>query len=532
MPLPIPFYLRTSQNAALTHAQLDGNLSILSTKIDNTTCSNIGSGIGIFHNKEVGANDGVINLYSLSGTGGLVIGLSGESIVFDGSGLIDTTFWEEFGVANSSLKDVKGTYNTSGGSKTVIAGGDLHTVHDVKTSFVGGGSFNRIFRSPLSSIIGGKYATISGQTASDSENNILIGVYNASQGVPDITNSNTCYMINTTESKVRKNAISGIIGSSLSRIDVNILEVTTKGQNAILGGEGNNIASASASAIIGGSSNTLQYDLNYSGGSAHNIILGGAGSTIMGQQQSIIMGGKGNNIQFGENDIQGNNGIVGGIENVIRWEDSTVILGGTGNTMSGRVNDAYKAAGNSIIGGFDNAISSASTSVIIGGNNNTLNPLNTILKNSVIIGGNNISGTTDNTVYVPHLNIKDTDSGTAVASLAIQADGTVITGSTIPVGASINVDASADPNVFGYSTVNYTATSLGGTIYLGDSELLPIGFQVKLIRTGSTTSALLGGGGTSVINSAPTRPLPTASFSVVTCTANTNVWYCSTGTVI
>ena len=48
MPLPIPFYLRTSQNTALTHAQLDGNLSILSTKIDNTTCGNIGTGIGIF----------------------------------------------------------------------------------------------------------------------------------------------------------------------------------------------------------------------------------------------------------------------------------------------------------------------------------------------------------------------------------------------------------------------------------------------------------------------------------------------------
>ena len=59
MPLPIPFYLRTSQTAALTHAQLDGNLSILSTKIDNTTCNNIGNGVGIFESKEIGANEHV-----------------------------------------------------------------------------------------------------------------------------------------------------------------------------------------------------------------------------------------------------------------------------------------------------------------------------------------------------------------------------------------------------------------------------------------------------------------------------------------
>ena len=48
MPLPIPFYLRTNVSSALTHAEVDGNFSILSTKIDNTTCGNIGVGIGIF----------------------------------------------------------------------------------------------------------------------------------------------------------------------------------------------------------------------------------------------------------------------------------------------------------------------------------------------------------------------------------------------------------------------------------------------------------------------------------------------------
>ena len=131
-----------------------------------------------------------------------------------------------------------------------------------------------------------------------------------------------------------------------------------------------------------------------------------------------------------------------------------------------------------------------------------------------------------------NLVLGETISGTPVANLSVRADGTIITGSTVPVGTSTNVDASADPNVFGHSIVDYTATSGGGTIYLGDSALLPTGFTVKLIRTGSTTAATLAAGGTSVINSAPTRPLPTAVFSVVTCTAYSSVWYCSTGTVL
>lgn len=87
MPLPIPFYLRNNQNTPLTHTQLDGNLSILSTKIDNTTCSNLGSGIGIFRDKEVGANEGTMNLYSLSGTNGITIGVSGNSLVIGSTGL-------------------------------------------------------------------------------------------------------------------------------------------------------------------------------------------------------------------------------------------------------------------------------------------------------------------------------------------------------------------------------------------------------------------------------------------------------------
>ena len=106
MPLPIPFYLRNNQTSPLSHAQLDGNLSILSAKIDNTTCGNVGTGIGIFKDKEVGNNDGTMNLYSLSGTNGIEVGISGNSIIIDGSAI---------------------TGGTGGGAMSFTVGGDNGT---------------------------------------------------------------------------------------------------------------------------------------------------------------------------------------------------------------------------------------------------------------------------------------------------------------------------------------------------------------------------------------------------------------------
>ena len=85
MPLPSPFYLRNSQNTPLTHSQLDGNLSILSTKIDNTVGGNLGQGVGIYHSKSTGANEGKFNFYTLSGTNGVSIGITGDTIVVEGS---------------------------------------------------------------------------------------------------------------------------------------------------------------------------------------------------------------------------------------------------------------------------------------------------------------------------------------------------------------------------------------------------------------------------------------------------------------
>ena len=77
--------------------------------------------------------------------------------------------------------------------------------------------------------------------------------------------------------------------------------------------------------------------------------------------------------------------------------------------------------------------------------------------NSTIVLGENITGLADNTVYVPYFNIKNFTGTTAIAGLAIDIDGNVITGNTAP------------------SIVAYNGLSISGTsdIILGGNLITP-----------------------------------------------------------
>jgi len=110
MPLPIPFYLRTNVSSALTHAEVDSNFTILSTKIDNTTCGNAGVGIGIFKGKDVNTNSGTMELYSLSGANGVSVTKSGDTIIIDGGGGIIDSDW---------ITDGNNIYNGNSGSVSI-----------------------------------------------------------------------------------------------------------------------------------------------------------------------------------------------------------------------------------------------------------------------------------------------------------------------------------------------------------------------------------------------------------------------------
>ena len=121
-----------------------------------------------------------------------------------------------------------------------------------------------------------------------------------------------------------------------------------------------------------------------------------------------------------------------------------------------------------------------------------------------------------------------------VGSLSVRADGTIISGNTVPVGISTTVNAFPNITVKNFDVISYSGSSPGGILYIGDSNQFSVGHRKTLIRVGTTASVSIESQGTSTIND-PTlnaKALPTAVYSVTTCIANGNVWYCSSGTIL
>jgi len=131
-----------------------------------------------------------------------------------------------------------------------------------------------------------------------------------------------------------------------------------------------------------------------------------------------------------------------------------------GSSIPGAYGD-YSA----ILGGNDHNIGTGSTgSAILGGSGNTIS--DNVIR-SVILGGENITGTTDDTVYVPNLNIGTVGGGSPINNLGIDSIGNVVTGTA---GGGITIDpynnvGSASTltwDVSGTST-NYEITLTGNT---------------------------------------------------------------------
>ena len=102
---------------------------------------------------------------------------------------------------------------------------------------------------------------------------------------------------------------------------------------------------------------------------------------------------------------------------------SSSIIGGSGNTIN-------KTTRGAIIGGISNEfpfsiVSPPEDSVIIGGDSNIMSH-----NRSVILGGQNITSTSNDTVYVPNLNIGTIGTGTSVNNLGVDISGNVVVGSS------------------------------------------------------------------------------------------------------
>jgi hypothetical protein len=132
---------------------------------------------------------------------------------------------------------------------------------------------------------------------------------------------------------------------------------------------------------------------------------------------------------------------------------------GSGTTAFG----SYSHAGGS------QSIAIGSTSFVHGNNSQALGT-------ATVVFGTNITGTTDNTVYVPYFNIKYLSGGTSVNNLGIDTDGYVVVGTT--GGGTFTGGTVNGATVF---TNGLTANTLSATTY----QNLPLDIRV----TGGTYSS-------------------------------------------
>jgi hypothetical protein len=371
-------------------------------------------------------------------TGGTLVGAdlildwnTGGSVPpIDLSALSGVTYWTSGSSGNYSLKTINDSTVDSLGDYTISSGYNNLAAGDY--SSIIGGENNTIDNVDKASIIGSNYGIISGSTPSSSEGSSIFGGYATNLISP---------------SKILEGVASTIVGGFRNNIEYNSISIVNGGglnsiiksytphlpidnwYNSILGGQLNVIDTGKSDSIIGGRLNKITYNAPLSGFSTGNIIAGGDGNLIDGHSNSAIIGGINNTINF---DLISNNGIFVGDGNTITGGGYDSIVGGTGNTING---DPILSAdfGNTIIGGKDNTIFTGATSTIIGGKNNVLisnTGPNFRIENSVILGGQNLTGTTDDTVYVPYLNINNLGLGTPINNLGIDSNGFVVVGTS------------------------------------------------------------------------------------------------------
>jgi len=296
---------------------------------------------------------------------------------------------------------------------------------------------------------------------------------------------------------VPTNTLSNSVSSDNSSIlggDSNTIN-TNSGRSIIVGGRGNGVEGEYSfignglgnsisgrgfwNTVINGNNNDLSLDPS----SNYNTVVGNSHSiTGTSLVANSILGGQNNSIHTrgGSNPI--NSSIMGGSNNTVYGPDNVVIIGGEGNLIDiipdraviagGENNNISGESDDSFIGGgVGNIIdTSGFRNSIVGGQNNSIEGS---ISNSVILGGQNITGTTDDTVYVPNLNIDTLGVGTSVNNLGIDSSGNVVTGTTGPWTAG---------------TANNTAALIGYTGLTNNPDTAYFEHGVTDMISGSTFS--------------------------------------------
>lgn len=357
--------------------------------------------------------------------------------------------------------------NRLNGDESIIIGGYQNIMTDVGSgdvtkSIIGGGEFNTISGTArYSSIIGGR------NNINKNDDSHVLG-----SNITSVSD-NTTHVENLNVSKFDGGTIQLGLG-----IDSNGMVVTgTTGGGGFTGNtSGSCITDLWISNLHGCSPITIHDSLVSSSASIEqlssvtNTFIFGDSHTYTGlttttnPNGNTILGGINNTLDTFQ--IGDYNTIIGGDGNLIENRSiSNIILGSTDCTIngvfvggssiiSGQDHNIVGSPASSIIGGVGGTLTGGSVrSVMVGGLNNYM--VNTT--NSVILGGQNITGTTDDTVYVPNLNIQTLGGGASINNLGIDVSGNVVTGTA--GGVSEATSATTTTIDFTGQTIYYDAGS-------------------------------------------------------------------------
>ena len=402
----VSFTHSTNSTASSDYTSILGgqNNEITSSSNNSSIVGGTGNTIGGSINGHIlGGYDNSVNKNSdlsviIAGSGNTIGNGSSYSSIING-------FGNEIGISNHSYSSILGGQNNQIGStesnNTSIIGGSSNLVQGGDNSTLIGGLENTLqLNSDYSTIIGG-----TGNTIDNSDYSTIIGgVGGPNVRIEDSTNSTIIGLSKGNETPyIRGSFNSVILGGEDHQIDDSYNSVIVGGQNSDLKSAGGN-AIINDTVIFGGDDNII------SGAQERSSIIGGSGNTISGYYSSFIKGTDNSIIGGVGNEILriDRSSIIAGTNNIIAAESgimNSVIAGGKGNTI-------YLAAGSEdgsfIAGGHSNTISGfvpgdlPIISSIIGGSGNTIDDIS----NSHIIGTFDVTATTENTLYVPNLEVR------------------------------------------------------------------------------------------------------------------------------
>lgn len=361
------------------------------------------------------------------------------SIIGGAGNGIDNSNYSFVGGGGANYID-QGSYNTIGGGK------DNNITFNSSYSFIGGGEGNYLAVAANIGIVNGQDNTIGGNCDNSSivggRENYIGGdsIYSIiSNGYKNSLNASSRTFIGSGQNNnINNSNYVSIVGGKGNTI-TKTTSFGTANRSSIIGGEDNYINNGALSSIVGGFNNNItNTSNNFIGGGRNNTISGSTSFTI--GYQSSILGGQ-NNVVTHENshvigsDISSTRNDATFVNELIIVDISDII---TGTSVSGLALDSNNNVIKTSNGVFNNttSIRNVTTDITLSITDYTINVVASVNTTQTLPDATTIKGK----IY----NIKNSDSGTAVVTVATTSSQTIDGSSTQTVNSLNNIKVQSD----------------------------------------------------------------------------------------